>query len=491
MNDVIDVRPRSAPDKSKRLIHPNTMRNRIAMRILIIGGGASGSTAAQFARKTDRKAEVILVSNENYPFYSRCGLPYALSGRVPSFEGLVEYSQSWFRQFKIDVHLGTEASSLDTVNRTVKLRSLADGKEENVPYDALILATGATPWMPPMEGAYVQPGKLREGVHFLRTIPDGKAIAAMLKKGAKAVVVGAGLIGMETAEALTEMGIDVSIVDILPDMLLASLDEDMAAAAREIVAKRNIPMFFRSKAVKVTGDAAAKGVVIENSETKEQQELPCDIAVISTGNRANIALAVAAGCELGVTKHIRVNARCETSVPGIFAVGDCTEYVDFVTGAPVPVGMGTVATRQGRTAGINAAGGRSEMPRGILGTRVTEAFGMKMAAVGPGEAQLKKAGIEPLVGKFSGSTLPSYFPGGEALMVKVLAHPESGKLLGAQIVGTARVHQRINAFAAAIMAGMGLEDFARLETAYAPPIAPTLDPITLACDVALMRLRRK
>jgi NADH oxidase (H2O2-forming) len=469
----------------------NTMRNRIAMRIVVIGGGASGSTAAQFARKTDRKAEIVLVSNESYPMYSRCGLPYALSGRIPSFEGLVEYTEAWFKQFKIDLRLGTEATAIDPKGKSVTLRKLSDGKEETVQYDSIIIATGATPWMPPMEGAYVQPGKLRDGLHFLRTIPDGKAIAARVRKGAKAVVVGAGLIGMETAEALIERGVDVTVVEFLPDILLASLDEDMAAAAHELVAKSGIAMHFRSKAVKITGDVAVKGVVIESIETKEQKELPCEIAVVSTGNRANTALAVAAGCALGVTKQIKVDARCATSVPGIFAVGDCTEYVDFITGAPVPIGMGTVATRQGRTAGINAAGGKAEMPRGILGTRVTEAFGMKMAGVGPSEAQLKKSGIEPLVGKFSGSTLPSYFPGGETLIVKVLAHPESGKLLGAQIVGTKRVHQRINAFAAAIMAGMGLEDFARLETAYAPPIAPTLDAITLACDVALMRLRRK
>jgi NADH oxidase (H2O2-forming) len=213
--------------------------------------------------------------------------------------------------------------------------------------------------------------------------------------------------------------------------------------------------------------------------------------VISTGTKGNTELAVKAGCRLGVTGQIIVNSRCETSVPGIYSAGDCTEYVDLVTGAPVAVGMGTVATRQGRTAGINAAGGRSELPPGILGTRVTEAFGMHLAGVGPTESQLRKAGIEPVIGRFVGSTLPSYIPGGAEITVKVLAHPKNGRLLGAQIVGTSRVHQRINAFAVAILAGMTLEQFSKLETAYAPPIAPTLDAITLACDVALLNLKRK
>jgi NADPH-dependent 2,4-dienoyl-CoA reductase/sulfur reductase-like enzyme len=179
------------------------------------------------------------------------------------------------------------------------------------------------------------------------------------------------------------------------------------------------------------------------------------------------------------------------SVPGIWAAGDCTEYVDLITGAPVAVGFATVAARQGRTAGMNAAGGSSELPEGILGTRVTEAFGMHIAGVGPTESQLRKAGIEPVIGRFVGSTLPTYIPGGHELTVKVLAHPDNGRILGAQIVGTSRVHQRINAFAVAILSGMTLKQFSKLETAYAPPIAPTFDAITLACDVALMKMKRK
>jgi len=461
------------------------------MKILVIGGMAAGATAAQFARKTDRKAEVTIIGKEPHPIYSKCGLPYSLSGRIPTFERLVEFDEQWFRQFRIGLRLGTEATSIDTSARTVTACDLRGGKEEVVPYDTLIIATGGHPWMPPIEGAYSAPGVLKEGVHLIRTIADGKRLSGNAWRDSRAVIIGGGLIGMEFAEALSVRGVHVSIVELQHEILLASLDEDMAAAARQIIEKSRTAVHLKYSAESIQGERRSESVRISNTETGEKKEIPADIVVISTGTKANTDIAVKAGCALGVTGQIKVDSRCATSVPGIFAAGDCTEYVDLITGAPVAVGMGTVATRQGRTAGINAAGGRSELPPGILGTRVTEAFGMHLAGVGPTEVQLRKAGIQPVVGRYVGSTLPSYIPGGEEILVKVLAHPDKGRLLGAQIVGTSRVHQRINAFAVAILAGMTLEQFSKLETAYAPPIAPTLDAITLACDVALMKMRRK
>ena len=461
------------------------------MKVVVIGGMAAGATAAQFARKTDRKAEVTIIGRELLPIYSKCGLPYSLSGRIPTFEQLVEFDEQWFSQFKIGLMLGTEATSVDTSARTVTACDLRGGKERTLPYDSLIIATGAHPWMPPIEGAYAEPGVLKDGVHLIRTIADGKRLSGNAWRDARAVIIGAGLIGMELAEALTVRSVHVSIVELLPEILLGSLDEDMASAARQIVEKSRTPLYLKYTALRILGDKRAEGVVIQNISTKETREIPAELVVISTGTKANTDFAVKAGCTLGVTGQIKVNARCETSVPGIYAAGDCTEFIDLITGAPVAVGMGTVATRQGRTAGINAAGGRSELPPGILGTRVTEAFGMHLAGVGPTEVQLKKAGIEPVIGRFVGSTLPSYIPGGREIIVKVLAHPGNGRILGAQIVGASRVHQRINAFAVAILAGMTLEQFSKLETAYAPPIAPTLDAITLACDVALMKMKRK
>lgn len=461
------------------------------MKIVVVGGMAAGATAAQFARKTDRKAEITIIGKEPHPIYSKCGLPYALQGRIPTFERLVEFDELWFRQFHIDLHLGTEVTSIDGSARTVTTCNLRGGSEGVFPYDSLVLATGAYPWMPPIEGAFVEPGVLKEGVHLIRTIADAMRLSGNAWRESRAVIVGGGLIGMEFAEALTVRGVHVTIVELQKELLLASLDEDMAQSARQIIEKSRIPLFTGHMAVRINGERRSESIVIEEVATGHRTELPADIVLISTGTRANTELAVKAGCALGVTGQIKVNSRCETSVPGIWAAGDCTEYVDIITGAPVAVGMGTVATRQGRTAGTNAAGGRSELPPGILGTRVTMAFGMHLAGVGPTEAQLRKAGMEPVVGRFVGSTLPDYIPGGQEIIVKVLAHPETGRILGAQIVGNSRVHQRINSFAVAILAGMTIGQFSKLETAYAPPIAPTLDAITLACDVAQMKMKRK
>jgi NADH oxidase (H2O2-forming) len=461
------------------------------MRIVVVGGMAAGATAAQFARKTDRKAEITIIGKEPHPIYSKCGLPYSLSGRIPTFERLVEFDETWFRQFHIDLHLGTEVTSVDASARTVATCDLRGGHESVFPFDSLILATGASPWMPPIEGAYTEPGVLKDGVHLIRTIADGKRLSGNAWRDSRAVIVGGGLIGMEFAEALTMRGVHVSIVELQRELLLASLDEDMAQTARQIIEKSRTPIFTGHVANRINGERRAESILIEDTASGQKKELPADIVLISTGTRANTELATKAGCALGTTGQIKVNARCETSVPGIWAAGDCTEYVDIITGAPVPVGMGTVAARQGRTAGTNAAGGRSELPPGILGTRVTEAFGMHLAGVGPTEVQLRKSGIEPVIGRFVGSTLPDYIPGGQEITVKVLAHPDDGRILGAQIVGISRVHQRINAFAVAILSKMTLEQFSKLETAYAPPIAPTLDAITLACDVALMKMRRR
>ena len=461
------------------------------MRIVVVGGMAAGATAAQFARKTDRKADVTLVGKETHPIYSKCGLPYALSGRIPTFERLVEFDEHWFRQFRIELHLGTEVTSIDHSARTLTTCDFRGGREGTLQYDSLILATGANPWMPPIEGAYTEPGVLKEGVHLIRTISDGARLSGNAWRDTRAVIVGGGLIGMEFAEALSVRGVHVTIVELQKELLLASLDEDMAQTARQLVEKSRTPIYTGHTAVRINGEPRAESIVIEDIATGQKRELPADIVLISTGTRGNTELAVKAGCALGTTGQVKVNARCETSVPGIWAAGDCTEYVDLITGAPVAVGMGTVATRQGRAAGINAAGGRSELPPGILGTRVTEAFGMHLAGVGPTESQLRKAGIEPVIGRFVGSTLPTYIPGGHEITVKVLAHPEDGRILGAQIVGSSRVHQRINAFAVAILSGMTIQQFSNLETAYAPPIAPTLDAITLACDVALMKMRRR
>jgi len=460
------------------------------MKLLIIGGGAAGSTAAQFARKTDRQAEITMLGNESYSEYSKCGLPYAISGIIPSFDDLIEFPRSWFQRFKINLALETEVYDIDPEAKMVKSISLQDGGKEEHHYDVLIIATGASSWVPETEGAFLDGGRLKQGIFTLRTMADAKQIHGRVEKGKRAMIVGSGLIGMEMAEALSLRGME-TYVRMRTHVLTGMIDEDMAALVQKSAAAHGIHFIPRVTASKIGGEQKVEYVVLKNLDTGEESEYPTDLAVISAGSKAQVEMAKKAKCQLGSTGGIVVDKRCETSVKGIYAAGDCTEYPDFITGKPGLIGLGSIGVKQGRIAGVNAAGGSEEMPRGVLNNRTTELFGLEISAVGPTIREFKKAGIEPVVGKCSGSTLPDYFPGKKAIAVKVMADPQDGRIIAAQIVGEEDVHQRINVFAAAVFKGMTLKDFMKLETCYAPPAAPTLDCMTIAVDAALMRWKRR
>jgi NADH oxidase (H2O2-forming) len=264
----------------------------------------------------------------------------------------------------------------------------------------------------------------------------------------------------------------------------------MAQMMTEAISKHGVRMFTGFQATEVLGEERANCVVANDRKTGEERTFYADLIVIATGQRGETELAKQVGCSVGETKQIVVDDRCETCVPGVYAVGDCTEYPEIVTGKPTVSGLGTIAVKMAMVAGVNAAGGSEHLPKGFLQTRATEPFGCQVAAVGPTLAQLEMAGIKPIIGKVRGFTLPDYYPGRKEIYVKVLADPADGKILGAQIVGEERVHMRINAFAVAIQAGMTVHDMAKLETAYCPPAAPTVDVITIACEAARLKMAR-
>ena len=460
------------------------------MKLLIIGGGAAGSTAAQFARKTNRQAEITVLGNESYSEYAKCGLPYAVSGIIPNFDELTEFSMSWFQRFKINLKLQNEVCDIQPEAKVVKSISLKDGSREEYQYDVLIIATGSNSWVPPIKGASMDKGKLKEGVFTLRTMDDAKKIHTRVKKGKTAMVVGSGLIGMEMAEAFSLRGMK-TYVRLRTHLLTGMIDEDMAAIVHRNAAEHGIHFIPRTTVAGIDGEKEVKDVTLRNLDTEEEYKYPVDLVIIAAGSKARVEIARKARCQIGSVGGIVVDEKCKTSVKDIYAAGDCTEYPDFVTGKPNLIGLGSIGVKQGRVAGVNAAGGEEEMARGVLNTRTTELFGLEISAVGPTMRDLEKAGIEPIVGKMSGVTLPSYFPGKKAITVKVMAHPDDGKILAAQIVGEEDVHQRINVFAIAILEKMTLADFMQLETCYAPPAAPTLDCMTLAVDAALVRWKRR
>jgi NADH oxidase (H2O2-forming) len=464
----------------------------LARKIVIVGGGCGGGTAAQFARKADRTAEITIIEREPYPQYSRCGLPYGISGIIPELTNLIEAPEARLKKSRIAVHLGSSVSKVDSVNRVAYV-DRPDGEKLELPYDSLVIATGASASIPPMKGAFadgVHPGALRPGVYVLRTIEDARGIQTLASKGKRAVVIGAGLVGLEVAEALMIRGCKVTIIEYLHDCILAMVDDDMARMMAAAIEKNGVKMFTEHEVTEILGEEKANCAVAVDRKTGDERTFYADVIVFATGQRGETELAKQVGCATGDTKQIVVDDRCQTCVEGVYAVGDCTEYPDFVTGRPTVSGLGTIAVKMAMVAGVNAAGGDERLPKGFLQTRATEPFGCQVAAVGPTSSQLENAGIKPVIGKVRGFTLPDYFPGRKEIFVKVLAHPTDGKILAAQIVGESRVHMRINAFAVAIQAGMTVHDFAKLETAYCPPAAPTIDVITIACEAVRLKMDR-
>ncbi|MEM2359978.1 MAG: FAD-dependent oxidoreductase [Candidatus Jordarchaeales archaeon] len=455
-------------------------------KIVIIGAGAAGTTAGIWARKTDRKAEITLVTKEKYPEYSRCGLPYTISKHISEFTNLITHDAGWYSSFgKMNLLLGTEATNINVKDRTVAIKNLQSGEEKTLEYDALVIATGSRPAFPPIKGI-----EGKSNVYSLRTIDDAMAIHEAAKKSKRCVVVGAGLIGVETTEALVELGVEVTLVEFLPSVLPLMIDADMADMVEDALKEHGVKVYTNTAVSELIGETRAEKVVLKNRNTGEEERIPTDFVVISAGVRPNTELAVKAGVALGSTKYIKVDSRARTNIEGIYAAGDCTEYVDFVTGQPVAIGMGTIAVRQGKVAGINAAGGDAEMPKGVLLTRITKVFGVEVAAVGPITDSLEKTGIKPIVGKMTYSSKPEYMPGGKPLKAKLMAD-EEGRILGAQLVGYEDIHQKINVIAAAMQANMNVEELEWLETCYAPISCPTWSELTLTAEVIARKIKKK
>ena len=464
----------------------------MARKIVIVGGGCGGGTAAQFARKADRNAEITIIERESYPQYSRCGLPYGISGVIPELTNLIEAPEERLKKSRIGVLLGASATRIDAGAKVAHVVD-SSGEAIEMPYDSIVLATGASASVPPIKGAFLEgdeKGTLKPGVFVLRTIEDARGIQSLASKGKRAVVIGAGLVGLEVAEALMIRGCKVTIIEYLSNCILAMVDDDMAQMMANAIARNGVNMFTEYEATEILGEERANCVVANDRNTGEERTFYADVIVFATGQRGETALAKEIGCETGDTKQIVVNDRCETCVKDVYAVGDCTEYPELITGRPTVSGLGTIAVKMAIVAGVNAAGGDERLPKGFLQTRATEPFGCQVAAVGPTAPQLEAAGIKPMIGKVRGFTLPDYFPGRKEIFVKVLADPKDGRILAAQIVGESRVHMRVNAFVAAIQAGMTVHDFAKLETAYCPPAAPTIDVITIACEAVRLKLDR-
>lgn len=448
----------------------------MSRRIVIIGAHAAGVDAASAARKTDRTAEITLITKQRRAGYSPCGLPFVLGGHIPSFDNLVVFPLSYFQMMKLNLLLETTATNIDVKSKTVEIQD-KNGKQETLQYDSLILATGASPFIPPIKG------REKPGIYVLRTIEDGERIDQAVRNGAKsAIVMGAGLIGIETAVALRERGLEVTVVELLPQILPAMLDADMAGEVQRMLEEKGIRIMVGKGVEEFLGAEKVTGIVAGG------EQLNADLIIAAFGVRANTELARKAGITLGETRGIKTNMRMETNVKDVYAAGDCVECVNLITRRPTICQLGTTAVRQAKVAGTNAAGGYAVFP-GVLGSAVTKLFDTEIGVTGLTEFFAKKAGLETVTGTITSKTRPEYYPGGKGIRIKLVVEKESERIVGAEIIGGEEVTQRVNALSIAIQKHMTVRELAKADTAYAPPLNETWEPMVLAAQVALRRLR--
>ena len=447
----------------------------MSKKIVIIGAHAAGVDAASACRKKDRTAEIILITKEKHAGYSRCGLPFVIGRQIPNFEDLIVFSLAFYKMLKLN--LKTETTVIE-INRTNKNVSVIDknGISEILEYDKLIISTGASPFLPRIKGYE------KKGIMSLRTLEDGIQIDQNVKEGAKtALIMGAGLIGLETGIGLHERGLKVTIVEMLPQILPAMLDMDMANQVKETLVQKGLSILTEKRVEEILGEEKANGVIAGG------EQINADILVSAFGVRANTKLADDAKIAIGETKAIKTNLRMETNDADIFAAGDCAEVPNLITHQPSCSQLGTIAVRQGKVAGTNAGGGYA-LFEGVLASAVTKLYDTEIGSTGLTATAAKRARIETVSGKISSKTRADYFPGAKPIKVKLVVEKESRRIIGSQIIGGEEVTQRINALSFAIQKNMTVNELAKADTAYAPPLCETWEPIVLAAEIALRKL---
>jgi NADH oxidase (H2O2-forming) len=448
----------------------------MARRIIIVGANAAGVEAASAARKKDRTAEITLLQAEKNAGYSRCGLPFVIGGQIANFQNLVVYPPAYFQMLKLNLRTETKATAINTKEKTVTVQT-KEGATEILPYDALVISTGADAFMPPIKG------KEKSGILSLRTIEDGERIDAAVKAGAKsAVIMGAGLIGLEVGVGLMERGLKVTIVEMLPQILPQLLDADMAKLVQEHLESKGMRIVLGKCVEEFLGEDKVNAVMAGG------EKIEADLFISAFGVRANTKLAADAAIPLGETRAIKTNSRMETEVKDVYAVGDCAENINIVTHRPMCPQLGTVAVRQGKVAGANAGGAYSQFT-GALASAVTMLFEIEAGNTGLTETAAARNRIEVVTGAISSKTRADYFPGAKPIKVKLVVEKESERIIGAQVIGGEEVTQRINSLSFAIQQGMTVRELAKADTAYAPPLCETWEPMVLAAEMVLMKLR--
>ena len=443
-------------------------------RLVVIGGDAAGMSAASRARRRRPDLDIVVLERGYDVSYSACSLPYYIEGIVEHREDLIAVDASEFRDERgIDVRLGSPAVAIDAAGRRVVYATLEDETTREISYDALVIGTGAVAVKPSV------PGTELAGVFTLRSIPDADEIKLHLKREnvKRAIVVGAGYIGLEMADALSNLGLEVGIVELAP-RILSTYDEDMAEVVRDELEKNGVRVYTGVGAEGFEGDDESVTHAVVGG-----RRIEADIVIAGTGVRPNVDLAKTAGLELGAYGAIKVDRRQRTSDERIFAAGDCAEHYHVVSGEPSWVPLGQTANKQGRVAGTNAAGGE-ELFGGIAGTNVSKVFDLEVASTGFSEEKAAELGFDCGAVKIVSSSRSHAYPGARPLHVRLVFDRPTGRILGGQLVGAEGAAKRVDSVATAIFAGMSVQELAVVDMSYAPPFSPVWDPVLIAASQA-------
>ncbi len=440
------------------------------MKVIIIGGVAGGATAATRIRRLDENAEIIVIERTGFISYANCGLPYYIGGVIEEKDNLtLQTPESFWARFRIDVRIKQEVIHIDTLRKTITVQKTESGEAYEESYDKLLLSPGARPVRPKL------PGVSHERIFSLRTVEDTFRIRKFVEeeRPKTAVMVGGGFIGLEVAENLCDLGIQVTIVQ-RPDHLMSTLDYDMAALVQSKLRLKGIVLKLGKDVIGFEENADGLNVLL-----KDDGPVKADMVLMAIGVSPETTLAKKAGLTLGIKDAIVVNDKMETSVPGVYAVGDAVQVKHTVTGADAVIALAGPANKQGRIAADNICGLESHY-QGSMGSSVLKLFDMTVAGTGMTEKAVKEAGMNYEKVVLSPASHAGYYPGAKVMTMKVIYEKDTLKILGAQIVGYEGVDKRLDIIATAISAGMKADMLKDLDLAYAPPYSSAKDPVNMA-----------
>lgn len=449
------------------------------MKIIVIGSVAAGTSVAAKARRNTEEAEIIVYDQGKDISYSVCGIPYQIGGEVEELSALTPRNAAWFKKrYNVSVFTEHKVTKVDHANKQLEVTDLVSGEKKLENYDVLVFATGASPFTPPPFNQ-----KEYDNVFQVRNIQDARDIGAYsAKQPKKALIIGAGFIGLEMTEQLIHKGLEVTIVQ-LEDQVMPPMDADMTFRVEEHMRAKGVNLILSDTVKTIEGETSVERVITTNGITIEP-----DIVILSAGVRPNTELAKEMGVELGASRAIAVNKKMQTNLPDVYAVGDVAESFSVITGKPIYRPLGSTANKMGRIAGDVITGGDLEH-RGVLGTGIFRIFDLHVGQTGLTEKEAKKEGYDVEI-LYNIKPDHAEYLGGKELTIKALADKETGRILGAQAIGQGGVDKRIDVIATAITFKAKSEDLFHLDLAYAPPFATTKDPILytgMALDNALKR----